>query len=186
MADLIETTNYIVGKADAYHGTPTLTVNNLSEIFHVSPRTVNRWYREELMKVSTYEYLLNYIETKFDLLTIKTLPSQKIPIGTCNREFFSHLTAFGAHAYGVENLRYQMKEAKGKGLVNQDRLYRFIKKLNEYLSLDFSEGSESEDLATELVERWKEQISDSKAFASNQEVHRFKEWISLCQDGGGE
>ena len=47
MTDLIETTNYIVGKADAYHGTPTLTVNNLSEIFHVTPRTVNRWYREE-------------------------------------------------------------------------------------------------------------------------------------------
>ena len=45
--DCISTTNYILGKEESFHGKPTLTVNNLSEIFHVTPRTVNRWYREE-------------------------------------------------------------------------------------------------------------------------------------------
>jgi len=47
MESLINTTNYIIGKLDVYHENPSLSVNNLSDIFHVSPRTVNRWFREK-------------------------------------------------------------------------------------------------------------------------------------------
>ena len=140
---------------------------------------------QRLSDIDVYDELLDYVESKLDSITILKSSDNAIKIGSCNKEFFSSITEKGVKYEGYNTLLSKVEEAKLKGEMTPDRYQRAKRKLKDYVQAS-PETDKTSDIGAEIITNYKELIADSKQFIRGSDIPRFKEWISLCQDGGGE